>query len=144
MKYEFIKIENTDEGMMAFMLDHDRGVVVIAPVEYLGEAPRTRATVRVPTRRVVEVEEDYIEERPPVRRPVRRVVQEVEEIIEEDDGNGLPVIKKGPVAGEGVDAGGLKNIGSSRPSNRGQSIMPPHLRGLQKKDADFEKRETIG
>lgn len=134
MKYEFIKIENTREGMMAYMLDHERGVVVIAPVEYLGEMPAEKP-VRMP-RRV-----EYVEEELPPVRTVRRAP--VQEVVEEEVVDHTPVIRGGKVAGEGIDPSGLKDIGTSRPQKT-QSIMPPHLRGILKKDGAVEKRETIG
>lgn len=133
MRYEFIKIVDTQEGQIAYMLDHERGVVVVAPVEYLGEAPVERAPVRPVVRRA------------PAPAPVRRVVTEVieEEVVEEEVVDHTPVMRGGRVAGEGVDATGLKDIGTSRPQKT-QSIMPPHLRGILKKDGAVEKRETIG
>lgn len=137
MRYEFIKIENTRDGVMAYMLDHERGVVVIAPVEYMNEAPAERPVARVP-RRVEYVEEPVEMVARPVRRTREVIVEEdVEEIVDH-----TPTIRTGKVAGEGVDAGGLRDIGHSKPS-KVQSIIPPHLRGVMRKDADFEKRETM-
>lgn len=138
MRYEFIKIVDTQEGQIAYMLDHERGVIVVAPVEWLGEAPVERAPVRrsiipAPIRRAVEHVE-VEEERPPVRRSAAPAAEE---------DTGLPEMEKGPVAGEGVDAHGLHDIGKSRPQ-KPQSIMPPHLRGILKKDGAIESRETIG
>lgn len=138
MRYQFIKIEETTEGSIAYMLDTERGVVVIAPVEYLGEAPVVRRKPK-PMIRYIEEDEEVLPVAP-IRR-VRREVIEEEEIPEET----LPVLR-GPMAPDphgGVDADGLKDIGRSKPS-KAQSIMPPHLRGITKKDADFEKREILG
>lgn len=135
MRYEFIKIVDTQEGQYAYMLDHERGVIVVAPVEYLGEAPVERVPAPRPVRSIVPA---------PIRRaPVREVIQEETEVVEEVVKDKTPVMRGGPVAGEGVDATGLHDIGHSRPQKT-QSIMPPHLRGILKKDGAVESRETIG
>lgn len=131
---------------MAYMLDHERGVVVIAPVEYLGEAPVERVRPRaIIHNRGEESDREIILPRVLRRAPVREVERAEQEL--EDHAEVIvdktPHIESGKVAGEGIDPSGLTDIGHSKPS-RTQTIIPPHLRGIMKKDGATEKRDTIG
>jgi hypothetical protein len=126
-RYEIIKIESTREGEVAYLLDTERGVVVVAPVEWMGQVE--------------------VEERPrPVRRalPVRTLrprehtnIHE-EEMEEEDprDAIELPDPRKvSPAAKESLKGMRAKDM-------PGNSIIPPELRRTFKKGEDIIEREV--
>lgn len=48
MRYQFLEIIDTTDGPMAYLLDHHRGVVVVAPVEYFQKATREDRPYAVP------------------------------------------------------------------------------------------------
>lgn len=137
MSYKFLKIESTREGQLAYLLDEDRGVVVVAPVEYMGEVP---AEVKPIRRRATPVL-DYIEEDVPRARTIRReFTQEVEEVpaeVEYED-EAPPVRPAAKPAKPPLSALRTKDLG--------KSIIPPHLRGVfvrpGKPGADTEQREV--
>ena len=126
-RYEFIKIENTREGQLAYMLDTERGVVVIAPVEWMGEVQEDKEAEVVRPQRVMR----------------REFVQERErEEVDPRDLIDLPDPRK--AAKVTVPAPSLKNLRAK--DIKTNSIVPPSLRGVfikaGKQGADTETREA--
>lgn len=127
-RYDFIKIEHVDGVDMAYLLDNDRGVVILAPVEMMGEelspAPRRRL---VPAMTYRGSDEEEIEV--PRRPAPRRVVQTLDEERNLAPHDIAPAQPEQP----------------TRPMPRAKSIVPPHLRGVflkpGKPGADVERRD---
>ena len=102
MRYTFLKIEDTADGQLAFLLDEKRGAVVVAPVEWMQEERSVERTVVRP-------------------RPAIRYVDEQEE---------QPIMppRKVPVTVDNGDEPTPEQIAKFPPKSA--SIVPAHMLGL--------------
>lgn len=138
MRYEFLKIERTDNGKVAYLLDNERGVIVVAPVEFLSETTAVE-TLRPCPRAAVRYRDETDE------TPILGVIPRNRKEIYDDPS--FVDIKENDIVEREPEPEERASIEKQfpRPKDR-RSIIPSHMRGIfappDTPGADIETRRV--